>query len=147
VEVAGAISVDGAAELNGRCEIGEGLSAGSLRFTGELQLPDAVRVVGDIHGSLSGRSRAASLRAGSVEIVRARPHLPPWGPPGTLEVLRIEANEVRLEGVVAEFVKSDRIYLGRDCRISRVEGQIVERHRSAQVGPSRVSDVLVHLTR
>jgi cytoskeletal protein CcmA (bactofilin family) len=126
-------------ELTGNAEVSGNLEAASLHFRGTLTTPGAVRLAGDLHATLlEGRSHVGLLVARGIWIVQ--PRFPPWRTPGTLQTLRIEGTEVHLEGVVAEFVKGDAIHLGPGCRISRVEGPVVERHKDAFVGPSAVSE-------
>jgi cytoskeletal protein CcmA (bactofilin family) len=131
--------VDGAADLAGHLDLRGGLRTGALTFRGSLLVVGDLLATGPLVGTLTGDGRAASVRAPTVEI--RRPRELPWRRAPEFRTLRIEGEELRLEGVVAEFVQAERIHLGPGCRIARHEGRIVERHRSAVVGPSVRSDI------
>lgn len=141
---AGALRCHGNATVAGRLEVRTDLEAAVLKFTGQLIVPGTLRAT-SVDGTLEGLSKVERIRADRIEL--RSPSFPPWKPKGTLHGLRIEAREARLEGVTLEFLEADEIYLGPECRIARVEGTIVERHRSARVGPSAVSTPWSGLTR
>jgi cytoskeletal protein CcmA (bactofilin family) len=118
------------------------LRAPQLRFEGRLH------VAKEIEGSrvqirIDGPSSCSRIRAEGLEIRRGGP---PWRR-GELEVLRIDAKEAFLEGVRAEYVRTERVALGPDCHVTRVDGEIVRRHRTAHVGPESESPPPPGLTR
>jgi cytoskeletal protein CcmA (bactofilin family) len=126
------LAVTGTAAVTGRAEVAGSLSAGTLHLSGSVAVRGAV-TVDRLEGELRGASKTGPIRANSIELRAVR--FPPWRAPGSLTTLRIEAHEVRLEGATVEFLRADRISLGPHCRVARVEGRIVERHRSSYVGP------------
>jgi cytoskeletal protein CcmA (bactofilin family) len=138
------VIVPGRVTLRGRAEILGGLTAGTVSLGGTLVAGGPV-TVDRLEGELTGESKTGPIRANTVEFRAAR--FPPWKAPGTLTTLRIEATEVRLEGVTVEFLKADRIELGPHCRVARVEGRVVQRHRSASVGPFATGWIHPGLTR
>lgn len=145
VETGQDLVVRGPADLTGKVEVGGALRAerldlhGPVRVLGELRAPTVI-------GEFSGVSETGPIHADFLDLKPARP-LFPWEHRGTLRTLRIEANEVHLEGVTVEFLRAERIYLGEGCRVARHEGTILARHRSAVVGPSAVSHPWAGLTR
>ncbi|MCI4357619.1 MAG: polymer-forming cytoskeletal protein [Thermoplasmata archaeon] len=144
------LEIDGSLRARGPLRV-----SGDARWTGEVVLLAEARVgrfVGS--GSLEAPgaitadrfsfevlrpSTIGTLRASSVDITR--PSALPFRIPfigtdrPTLTVLRIEASEVRLEGVSAELIQADRIVLGPDCHIARVIGEVLAVDRSSHVGP------------
>lgn len=144
---AGQMGVDGATEISGPLTVAQGLTCSghlqvagdlasqALRFDGRLTVRGKV-VAKQVGGRLRGISRAEAILATTVAIDR---HAPLLGAKGRLEVLRIEAEEVRLAGVQCQFLKADRIHLGPDCHIALLEGTVVERHPSSRVGPESTS--------
>jgi cytoskeletal protein CcmA (bactofilin family) len=131
IEVVGAVTVDAHAVVQGDFSVGGTLAARSLEFDGTLQAPGLVEAP-MIQGRLRGPSRIGTIRSQSVRIVRARF---PFGQHGQLVVDRIEANEVELEGVTCEYLRAERVLLGAHCQVTRVDGTVVRRHRTAVVGP------------
>jgi cytoskeletal protein CcmA (bactofilin family) len=142
--VRGNLTVLGVARLSGRTEVAGALGAGTIKLNGSLEVRGPVSA-DRIEGELWGPSRVDSIRAGSIDL--SAPRFPPWKPRGQLYTFRIEATEVRLEGVTVEFLKADRIVLGPHCQVSRLEGEISEQHRTAYVGPEVKSEILVALSR
>lgn len=138
LDLGGDLVATGPVELEGVTELQGGLTAGALTLRGSLLAPGEIALQGDLDATLEGRSVVGPIRAGRVTI--RRPTFPPWRRSGELRTLRLEGTELRLEGVVAEFVKGTAIYVGAGCRLARVEGPIVERHRDSTVGPSAVTD-------
>jgi cytoskeletal protein CcmA (bactofilin family) len=148
------------AELNGTVEIGGPVAVAELlRWKGSLEVrsdvrADTVMFQGrlDIQGTLTARSISGEIqrlssvreiRADWVEIRRrkARIEIPVLPPPQWHELAaqRIEAKEVHLSGVRVRYVKADRIFLGPEAHVEYVEGQILQRHKEAHVGPESES--------
>jgi hypothetical protein len=134
----------GNGRVTGRLDVHGDLDVAELRYAGQMLVTGSVRAR-VVEGVLEGPTRVERLRADRVDLRRER--FLPWKPKGSYEGLRIEAREAHLEGVTLEFLEADEIYLGPDCRIARVEGQIVDQHRSSQVGPSAISAPWRGLTR
>ncbi len=124
------VRVDGPAEWAGHLDARGDLRAGAVVFDGRLTIDGALTAT-SIDGRLRGRSQASRLTAERV-VLRAPLRL---GPRGELTVLRIDAHEVDLEGVVCEYVRADRIILGAGSHVARVDGTIVRQHPRAHLGP------------
>lgn len=131
LEVNGALTVDAQAVVHGDLSVTGTISARSLEFEGTIQAP------GDldcpmIQGRLRGPSRVGAIHAQHVRIVRAAfPH----GHRGELVADRIEATEVEIEAVSVEYLRAERVTLGAHCQVTRLDGEVIRRHRTAVVGP------------
>ncbi len=156
-EVGERVVVRGPIEVDGRLRWRGPLTAPSLRavqviFSGGCDV--AGRVDAEVvDGTLERPSRAEAIRAAAVRIrLPPRPLekvVPPpvrrladdllGGRSPLLTVLRIEAGEVELEGVDAEFVRAERIRLGPYSRVARYEGTLTAVDSSAIVGPASIS--------
>jgi cytoskeletal protein CcmA (bactofilin family) len=137
VDLSGAVSIRGPVQVQGRAgwkgslELTEGLTADRVDFEGRGEIPGAV-VAKELVGRLRGESKFGTIQADHVRITRPSRLFERSG----LHVLTIEAHEVELEGVDAQYVKAERIALGPGCQIARVEGTITRQHASAHVGPA-----------
>ncbi|MCI4348862.1 MAG: hypothetical protein L3J93_01405 [Thermoplasmata archaeon] len=146
--IEGAVASSGAVRLSGFLRLEGELKAPEVR-AGRIVLAGGLEVSGSMtaelaHLELHHDSTVSLLRASALRVTRhiAFPfnlvpfRVPFIGPavPG-LTALRIEASEAELEGVTAEFLKADRIVLGPDCHIARVEGTILRQDPKAHVGP------------
>jgi hypothetical protein len=137
--VRGALRVDGVANfagevlLEGDAQFGRLVGSGSL---GASQTVSAEQVVFHVERD----STIGTLLARSIVVTRP-PALLPFKLPligkerPTLTVLRIEGQDVRLDGVSVEYLKAERIVLGPDCHVARVSGEVVSADASAHVGP------------
>jgi cytoskeletal protein CcmA (bactofilin family) len=154
IEAQGTFRVGGpvaAAEIEGRGAIHAGATLavhGLLKVAGRLEVAGEIVAQGvTLEGSVAALAgvraqrfeltaenpcRLGLLRADSVRIARTRG--PPWKRAPTIVVDRIEAREVDLEGVHCGFLVAESILLGKECRITRAEGNIVAQHRDAYVG-------------
>jgi len=148
LHLSGSASVSGRVEVSGRClwkgslEVVQGVSAERVEFEGRGTIDGAVRAK-EVEGRVRGVSRFGSIVADRVRIHR----------PGRLfgdnhlEVLSIQANEVELEGVHAQYVKAERIAIGPGCQIAQADGTISRQHPSSHVGPAVRSPTPYGLTR
>lgn len=125
------LALDRALRFRGRVEVVGRLNAYLVRGDGQLSVGGPV-TAHEIVLRLRGPSRAERLEADLVSVGRLGG---PWGPGEALRVERIDAREALLEGVVAQYLKADRITLGPGCHIARADGVVVRRHRSSHVGP------------
>jgi cytoskeletal protein CcmA (bactofilin family) len=141
---AGSLTVDGRLDVRGGVQVTGGVSVrGSLDVgtdlkTGPLQVDGALSVVGAATATtfrlmVRGPSKADRIKADQVTIDRKSS--PFDRDPPVLEVLEIEAQEVHLTGVVAQYVKAPRVTLGPGCRIAQVDGTVVARDPKSHVGP------------
>lgn len=135
LHVGGTVDVDRSVLWRGCIEVGAALKAS--RFAGEGRVSVAGTVsVKDVDIALDSPSSVGAIVAESVR-VRRRPRF--LGPTPSLEVERIDANLVELEGVHVEYLRASRIVAGEGCRIARYDGTVVRKHASARLGPSSVS--------
>lgn len=135
MEVRGTLAVAQALQWSGHLDAGGDVSADSVSFDGRLTARGGL-VARRVEGRLREASTVASIRARTLTLDR---HAPLFGRKGALSVLRIEAEEVRLSGTVCQYLKADRITLGPDCHIARLDGTVLARHPSAHVGPESSS--------
>ena len=166
------LALDGHARVDGSLRAGDIDAEGSLRVGAGVDVDRAVlwrgalevkgwlkasRIAGEgrfeVGGAVSGKevdlvleqpSRAKSI---SAETVRVRSKRRPLRDRALLEVERIDADMVELEGVVVEYLRSAQIIAGPGCRIARYDGKVVRSHPSARLGPSSVSPKPHGLTR
>jgi cytoskeletal protein CcmA (bactofilin family) len=140
VESSGSIQVDG----NLTAE--EVVTSGSLRVAGAVQAErfhasGTARIEGDLTAEevlieMSGSSALQNVKAEQVEVrsmggfLRSR---------GDLAAERIEAEEIRIEGTVASFVKGERVHVGPHCRIGVVEAGELVVHESSEVRERHVA--------
>ena len=143
LRVAAGAVVDGDARITGTLEVGTSLSARSVAFEGALVVP-VVLECPFVQGRLRRPSRIGTLRSQNVRIVRAPG---PLGRHGTLVGDRIEASEVELAGVDCEYLRAERVRLGPDAHVTRLDGQVVRQHRTATVGPRSWTPAPPGLTR
>ena len=140
------LAVDGLAHVRGTLEV-----SGAARV-GRLVLEGALTVAGPIEAReatvrLLRPSRAQSIRAQEVRVTVRRGLPIPGTTHPSLVVDRIDARVAELEGVSCEYLRAERIALGRDCHIARLDGTVVARHPSARVGPESRSPTPHGLTR
>lgn len=143
LDVSGPLTVQGNAEVRGDLVVGGPLSARSLDLDGTIQCLGTLDCP-MIQGRLRGPSRIGAIHAQHVRIVRASF---PFGSRGGLIADRIEATEVELEGVSVEYLRAERVTLGAHCQVTRLDGEVIRRHRTAVVGPVAVEPIPRGLTR
>jgi len=130
VSVHGPVRATGRVQWKGSLETTEGIAADRVEFEGRGAIAGAV-VARSLDGRLRGDSKIGSIVADRVRFTR--PARLFGG--GHLEVLTIEAQEVELEAVHAQYVKAGKVVLGPGCQIARVDGTISRQHPSSHVGP------------
>jgi cytoskeletal protein CcmA (bactofilin family) len=132
LQAGGPITVERNLLLVGRLETpGDVTVGGDLSFDGSLASPGSVRAR-SVEGRQRGRGEAGNLVA---EVVRIR-RPGGFGPSnGRFDILRIEAREVHLEGVRCEYLRAERVHLGPGCHVVRLDGNLIQKHRSSYVGP------------
>ncbi|MCI4329705.1 MAG: hypothetical protein L3K01_01875 [Thermoplasmata archaeon] len=135
LHVGGTVDVDRSVLWRGCIEVGAALKASRFAGEGRVAVTGTVAVK-DVDIALDSPSRVGAIIAESVR-VRRRPRF--LGPTPSLEVERIDANLVELEGVHVEYLRASRIVAGEGCRIARYDGTVVRKHASARLGPSSVS--------
>jgi cytoskeletal protein CcmA (bactofilin family) len=164
LEVVGALFSDGILRTRGPVHAGEAELRGTTHLLGDLRVDRGLTVHGsliapsvraegliaegelDVPGEISAshvdvrfraRSRVGGVVGATVRLT-VRPPNPiemVLGRELPVEVLRVEADSVELEGVDVRFVRAPEIVLGRDAHVTEFEGKIVRRHPSARVGP------------
>jgi len=142
VEIGGTLTVAELLRWNGSLEVGHDVRADTVLFQGRLAIKGTLTAQ-SISGEVESLSSVDAIEADWVEIRRRKPRFaifllppPPWH---ELEVQRIEAKEVHLAGVRVHRLKADRVFLGPDTHVEYVEGQVVQRHKDAHVGPESES--------
>ncbi len=129
--VGGPIVLEGHGRLKGRLDAAGSLSARAFQFDGSVSVPGALDCP-TVEGQLRRPSRIGVLRSENVRIVRGG--FPPDAR-GSLLVDRIEATDVEIEAVDCEYLRAERIRLGPGAHVTRLDGEVVRRHRTAVIGP------------
>jgi hypothetical protein len=134
VRAVGATSVDRALAVRGSLAA-PSLKSETFTLEGDAEIP------GDLAGTtvsarLTADSTFGTVRARSVTLRARGPNLVEmffWNRVH-VNVDRIEADTVELEGVEAKFVHAPEITLGRHAHVTQYEGTIVKRHPTSRVG-------------
>jgi hypothetical protein len=150
---AGTFSHQGAAQGGGPITAAQLLeSRGSIQVraggitTAHASFHGSFDIAGPIHAKsviarVTGPSHVPAVEAETVVFDR------PSGIPRILEqfgllstepsvvVDRIEARDVYLDGVDCEYVRSEHLLLGPGCHVTRLDGSLVQKHRSSTIGP------------
>lgn len=137
LEIAQQFTADGSLDVFGTVRAASFQFRGALDVRGEIRAPT-------VQIEIRGPSKASAIRGRQVVVDRSRSLL---RDAPTLDVLEIEAEEVRLSGVVAQLVRAARITIGVGCRIAEIDGTIVGRDPKSQVGPQVRSRVPYGLSR
>jgi cytoskeletal protein CcmA (bactofilin family) len=141
------VRLEGASRVGGSIEastlvrvrgtfVGSDVTAGSFVGDGKLELGGTLAAA-DVEVTFRAASHVGTIRASRVRLALVAPNPVELvlGRQILVQVDRIEADEVDLEGVDVAFVRSPRIRLGRDAHVSGYEGVIEKQHPSARVGP------------
>jgi cytoskeletal protein CcmA (bactofilin family) len=131
-QCAAPLTVDRLARWKGTLDVVGALTADRAEFDGRIAATGDL-IASTLVGRLRGASHVEQVRSHSI--VLTRPGLLPPLQTGKFTVVRIDATEAKLEGVEAEFVKSETIDLGPGCHIAAVEGRVLRVHASSHVGP------------
>ena len=136
VHVGGDLRVDRLLQSHGQLEVDASIRAGLFQSDGRFEVSgdiDAPRV----DATLRGTSRVGTIRADEVRLkLPARPPiLRSIGGSASLDIDRIEAKSVVIEGVTVQYVRADRIVVGRQCHVVRYDGTVVSCHPSSHLGP------------
>ena len=135
VRVGGGVDVDRAVVWRGSLEVGGALKASRVAGEGSIEV-GGVLAAKEVDLALD---RPSSVRSIAAETVRVRLRRRPLRDPPFLELERIDADLVELEGVHVEYLRASQISAGAGCRIARFDGKVVRRHASARLGPSSIS--------
>jgi cytoskeletal protein CcmA (bactofilin family) len=135
LRVGGTVDVDRSVLWRGAVEVGGSLKASRFAGEGRVEVGGTIAVK-EIDIALDSPSTAGAIVAETVRIRRRHRLL---GPTAGLEVERIDADLVELEGVHVEYLRASRIIAGEACRIARFDGTVVRKHPRARLGPSSVS--------
>lgn len=147
VRLGGELVVDGALRLRGalrapavRCE--------QLRVRGTVAVPGTIASP-TIEAVLLGDSSVGSvecrelrLRGPVVNVVERV-----LGREAVVEVGRVEAEKVWVEGARVGFLRAQEIVLGRGAHVTATEGRVVRAHPSSRVGPESWSRPPLGLSR
>lgn len=136
LDVRGDLKSVGAVQAEGSLDVLGALSAASLALDGAISATGDVTAP-EISLVIRGPSKVANLRGRRIVVHRPAPF---WeSEPAGLDVLEIEADEVRLAGVTAQYVRADRVTVGPGCQLTRVDGSIVAQSPRSHVGPQSKS--------
>lgn len=127
----GPIIVNGTARWQGFVEGPGDFSGTTVRIDGGFRFRGRFEA-SDLRADVSASSSAALVRADTLVLKRRSRR---FGAPVTVSIDRIEGRVVVLEGIDAEYVRAERIVIGRDCHLTRVDGRIIRQHPRAHVGP------------
>lgn len=138
LDVVGRLSATGAVTSTGGVRVvGAVVSPGEFRvgetfaFDAHLEIEGTVTAA-TVDGRVRGRSRVAALVAPSVRIRRGAKVA---GEPARLDVLRIDARSVDIEGVYCEYIRAEKVRLGPGCHVVRIDGDVTGVDRTSRVGP------------
>ncbi|MGI0054335.1 MAG: hypothetical protein ACREB9_01995 [Thermoplasmata archaeon] len=138
LEVTEGVEVAQIFSMRGAVEIGRDLTSGLFAPNGRFAIGGVLRAK-EIAGKFDGNSRVDRIEAKTVslaprQLVRLPVDVPILRPTSTLQVDRIEAESVEIEGAEVHYLRADRIVLGRHCHVTRLEGTVVRIDRSSYVG-------------
>lgn len=136
VRIGGALWVDRLLQVRGQLTISGSATAGFFQADGQVEIAGTLRAP-RVQATVRGSSHIGTVEGEDVQF--RLPTRPPIlraflaGP--TLDIGRIEAKSVRIEGVTVQHLRADRIVVGRHCHVVRHEGTIVSCHASSHLGP------------
>jgi cytoskeletal protein CcmA (bactofilin family) len=144
LDVHGALQLQQELSIEGSLDVEGDVTAPTLSWNGAVSISGTV-AARSVTATIRGDSKVARIRADRVVVHRASS--PFYREPPTLDVLEIEAQEVQLAGVVAQFIRAAKITVGPGCRVSEVDGTVVSVDRGSHVGPQVKSTKWHGLTR
>lgn len=107
-----------------------------------LELRGVARVPGTIEATsldarFTGDTELGEVRARQVRLRGPVPNVVRWvlGKEAVVQVARVEAESVFLEGVRVGFARSPSIVLGRDAHLLAHEGTVLRAHATSHLGP------------
>ncbi len=137
------VTAAGALSGKGRILTPKDLRATTVQFEGSVDVGGTLKA-GDVDLTVTAESRVGTILA---QTVRVSSHHRALGKSPELTALRIEASDVVLEAVRCEYVRAERISLGRDAHVARWDGSIVRRDARSRAGPESNSPPPYGLTR
>lgn len=136
VHVGGALHVARLLQMRGELEVAGSADAGFFQADGRFEVRGTLRAP-RVVATVRGTSHIGTVEGGDVRF--KLPSLPPILrsilPSPTLDIDRIEATSVEIEGVTVQYLHADRIVVGRNCHVVRHDGTIVSCHSSSHLGP------------
>ncbi|NNN17276.1 MAG: hypothetical protein HKL79_02800, partial [Thermoplasmata archaeon] len=111
-------------------------SAGFVQADGQFEIRGTLRAP-RVQATIRGVSHIGTVEGGDVQFtlpVRL-PILRSILESGTLDIDRIEAETVHIEGVTVQYLRAARIVVGPNCHVVRYDGTIVSCHPSSHLGP------------
>jgi len=136
VQIGGALRVAGLLQIRGQLAVVGSASAGFFQADGRFEIRGTLRAP-RVQATVRGASHIGTVEGGDVRFTL------PVRPPilrsilesPTLDIDRIEAETVHIEGVTVQYLRADRIVVGRNCHVVRHDGTIVSCHPSSHLGP------------
>ncbi|MFZ0699859.1 MAG: hypothetical protein WAN74_06715 [Thermoplasmata archaeon] len=136
VHVGGTLRVTRLLQARGQLAVGGSVTAGFFQSDGRFEIRGTLRAP-RIQATVRGASHIGTVEGDDVQFkLPARPPiLRSILQSPTLDIDRIEARSVHLEGVTVQYLRADRIIVGRNCHVVRHDGTIVSCHSSSHLGP------------
>jgi len=136
---AGAVTVDRTSSVRGVL-VAPSFTAGVLRIAGAAHIPGRVRAL-SVDATFHEASELGTIEARSVRLRGTVPGLVDkvFFHERKVVVERIDAESADLAGVDVGLVRAQKVFLGRGCHVTAVEGTVVSRHPSSTVGPESKS--------
>lgn len=136
VHIGGALQVARLLQARGQLAVRGSVAAGFFQSDGRFAIGGTLRAP-RIQATVRGTSHIGSVEGEDVQFKL------PTRPPilrsilesPTLDIDRIEAKSVRIEGVTVQYLRADRTVVGRNCHVVRYDGTIVSCHSSSHLGP------------
>ncbi len=136
VHIGGALRVTHLLEVRGQLTVVGSASAGFFQADGQFEIGGTLRAP-RVQATIRGVSHIGTVEGGDVRFtlpVRL-PILRSILESGTLDIDRIEAETVHIEGVTVQYLRAARIVVGPNCHVVRYDGTIVSCHPSSHLGP------------
>jgi hypothetical protein len=128
-------------ESNGSLEVrAGGITAAHIALHGSFDVAGPVRAK-TVIARVNAASQVPSIEAETVvldrptRIPRLLEQFGLFATEPSVRVDRIEARDVYLDGVDCEYVRSEHLLLGPGSHVTRLDGTVVRKHRSATIGP------------
>ncbi|HUZ79516.1 MAG TPA: hypothetical protein VMV28_02715 [Thermoplasmata archaeon] len=136
VHIGGALRVTRLLQIRGQLAVVGSASAGFFQADGRFEIRGTLRAP-RVQATIRGVSHIGTVEGGDVRFTL------PVRPPilrsilesPTLDIDRIEAETVHIEGVTVQYLRADRIVVGRNCHVVRYDGTIDSCHPSSHLGP------------
>lgn len=136
VSIGGALRVKRLLQVRGQFAVIGNVTAGFFDADGRFDIRGTLKAP-RVRATIRETSRIGAVEGDDVQfrLPSRPPILRTILPSPNLDVDRIEAKTVHLEGVTVQYVRADRIVVGRRCHVVRYDGTVVSCHASSHLGP------------